>query len=118
MTFTPTRLVLGLAAVIGLAACGSDGSTEATTTEPVPAAATAAPASPTGKVSANDATEDELIAVMEAAGIDNAAKWADEIIEYRPYAADDTSLETLSGELAKYNASPETIDQILALLEL
>ena len=118
MTCSPTRLALSLAAIIGLAACGSDADTTAAPTETAATAATAAPAAAAGKVSANDATEDELVAVMEAAGIDNAAKWADEIIEYRPYAADDTSLETLRGELAKYNASPETIDQILALLAL
>ena len=103
--------------VLGLSACGSDGSTSQAATPAV--AATAAPAAaPAGKVSANDASKGELVSAMETAGIANADKWADELIEYRPYSADDGSWERVAGELEKYNASPETIDQILSLLDL
>ncbi|MCE7939395.1 hypothetical protein DCC79_12200 [bacterium] len=77
--------------------------------------ADAAPAM--AKVSANDATEEELIAAFTAAGIDNAEQWADEVVEYRPYAADDPNFTVLREELAKYNPAPGVIDQIVAVLE-
>jgi len=69
------------------------------------------------KVSANDATEEELVAAFEAAGIDNAEQWADEVVEYRPYSADDPDFMTLREELAKYNPAPGVVDQIIAVLE-
>jgi hypothetical protein len=69
------------------------------------------------KVSANNATEEELIAAFEAAGIANAAKWADEVIEYRPYPDDDPNWTHLREELAKYNPEAGVIDQIIANLE-
>ncbi len=86
----------------------ADTAAEPTTDAAAPAAA---------KVSANDATEDELVAAFEAAGIANAAKWADEVVEYRPYAADDPDFTTLREELAKYNPEAGTIDQIIAVLQ-
>lgn len=69
------------------------------------------------KVSANNATEEELIAAFEAAGIANAAKWADEVVEYRPYPTDDPNFTMLREELAKYNPEAGVIDQIIANLE-
>ena len=61
---------------------------------------------PTGRVSANHATEEELEAAFEAAGISNAEEWAHEVEEYRPYPVDDTDfsvhaerLNTCRGEL-------------------
>lgn len=77
--------------------------------------AAAAPAM--AKVSANNATEEELIAAFTAAGIDNAEKWADEVVEYRPYPTDDPNFTMLREELAKYNPAPGVIDQIVAILE-
>jgi DNA uptake protein ComE-like DNA-binding protein len=112
MKLSRTLLILPLAG-LALTACG-----QSETTTPTVLAPTASSA-PTGtKVSANDASKEELVVALEAGGIANASKWADEIVEYRPYSASDESLATLSGELAKYNASPETIAQIISLLEL
>lgn len=78
-------------------------------TEPEPAAA---------KLSANDASIDELAAAFEAAGIGNARRWAREVDEYRPYDIDDTNYTKLRGELAKYNPAPGVVDAIIAELEL
>ncbi len=78
---------------------------------------TDAAASTMAKVSANNATEEELIAAFTAAGIDNAEKWADEVVEYRPYPTDDPNFTALREELAKYNPAPGVIDQIVAILE-
>lgn len=69
------------------------------------------------KVSANNASEEELVAAFEAAGIANASKWADEVVEYRPYPTDDPNFTQLREELAKYNPEPGVIDQIIANLE-
>ena len=57
----------------------------------------------------------ELAAAFDAAGISNAARWAREVAEYRPYPADPTWAQ-LRQELAKYNIDPTVLEQIIALL--
>lgn len=128
-------LILGS---LGLAACTPAAPSEPDGAGDAPAAATdAAPApevvatedsaasqptadaaaAPVVKVSANNATEEELVAAFEAAGIENAEKWADEVVEYRPYDAADPSLATLKEELAKYEPDDATLEKILSVLE-
>lgn len=116
--------------MLALTACGSTAkadvaapTTGAVTTAAAPAttaaaaqATTAAPA--VKKVDANSASKDELIAAIESVGVKNAAKFADELIEYRPYAKNDASFPTVSKELAKYNASPEDITKIISVLHV
>ena len=63
-----------------------------------------------GKLSANNASDEELEAAFEAAGILNADLWADEV--------DDTDFTKLRGELAKYKPGPGVVDSIIDLLEL
>lgn len=87
------------------------------TVDPAAAPTEDAAAPAAAKVSANNATEEELVAAFEAAGIANAEKWADEVVEYRPYAADDPDFTMLREELAKYNPEAGVIDQIVAVLE-
>ena len=72
---------------------------------------------PTVTVSANDATQEELVAAFEAAGIPSAEAWAEEVIEYRPYPADDPNWTHLRTELAKYNPPPAVLEQIINTLE-
>ena len=67
-------------------------------------------------MSANTATEDAIVAALEGAGVKNAAKWTDEIMEYRPYPADDPSFAKLRGELAKYNPAPDELERIVSVL--
>ena len=55
---------------------------------------------------------------LEAAGVPNAARWAREVVEYRPYPTDDPGFAKLRQELAKYNPSPEVVNQIIASLTL
>ena len=122
---------LGLTAVLGLAACGSDSSAGAT---PVTAGATAASTVAPGtasdatradtastasaaKVSANDASEAEIAAALSAAGVPNASRWAKEVTEYRPYPTDDPSLSALRKELAKYNPTDEVVNLIIGALQ-
>ncbi|GAA4852850.1 hypothetical protein GCM10023201_52490 [Actinomycetospora corticicola] len=126
MTPTPRRVALavsGAALVLALAGCGGgDSETSASSSAPAaPAAtsATSASAAPAGgqKISANNASEDELAQRFEQAGIPNAEKWADEVVEYRPYPADDPNFNALREELAKYNPGPGVVDQIVAVLQ-
>lgn len=70
------------------------------------------------KVSANDASEAELVAAFTAAGVDSPDKWAEEVEEYRPYPTDDPGFTKLREELAKYNPGPGVVDKIVSALEL
>jgi hypothetical protein len=111
-----------------LAACGGDDDTssadEATTTtvaaesttSTAPAEEGTAPVAQT--VDANTATEAELEAAFAANGISDAAKWAHEVEEYRPYPTDDPTFAKLRQELSKYNPSPEVLELIVASLTL
>jgi hypothetical protein len=125
MTTTTPRLLAATAVcalALGLAACGS-GSTPSGS---VPSAATApttssgatgtAPAASTEKVSANTASEDEIAAALARAGVSNPERWAEEVVEYRPYPADDPNLSKLRENLAKYNPGQETTDKIVSAL--
>ncbi len=82
-----------------------------------PASTASAPASTVRKVNANTASRAEIQAALEAAGVPAAANWSREVVEYRPYAANDTTWSKLRGELAKYNPGPGVVDQIVAVLE-
>jgi hypothetical protein len=104
-------------------ASGAAGSAVGSTSGSVPATAAAgsaasAPAAATGKVSANKASRAELQRAFEAAGIPNAARWAMEVEEYRPYPTNDPSWAKLRRELAKYNIAPATLEQIINTLAL
>lgn len=103
-------VAIGVASV-GFAACGGS--------DDEPAAAQDTPTATavvTGPVSANSASEEQLAAAFAAAGVQNAEKWADEVVEYRPYPADDASFAKLRGELAKYNPAPDQLEKIVGAL--
>jgi hypothetical protein len=126
MSVRRARRALTLTTVLSLAlAACSTGSESTTTTSPMPSiAATMTSGSPTStsvaaaiKVSANDASESELVAALTAAGVPNVDRWAREVMEYRPYATDDPTLQKLQDNLAKYNPDAATLAAILAALE-
>jgi hypothetical protein len=77
-----------------------------------------AAAATVGKVNANTASVAEIQEALQAAGVTNAARWAREVEEYRPYPTNDPSFAKLRQELAKYNPGPGVVDQIIAVLEL
>ena len=68
------------------------------------------------KVSANTASEEEIATALDSAGVSNADRWAEEVVEYRPYPADDANLTKLRDNLAKYNPGQETTDKIVSAL--
>ena len=112
-------LALAAALAVGPVACG--GSSDSSSSGPTTTAASDAPAtagsSSSGKVSANEASTEEIAAALQAAGVDNADRWADEVTEYRPYPADDPDLTGLRDELEKYDPGQETIDRIVGALQ-
>jgi hypothetical protein len=67
-------------------------------------------------VSANTASEDDITGALQAAGVSNPSRWAEEVVEYRPYPADDPNLGKLRDNLAKYNPGQETVDKIVSAL--
>jgi hypothetical protein len=95
----------------------------ATTTTATPATASgatgagAASATARVKISANTATSAEIQAALQAAGVPNPANWTREVIEYRPYPADDANLSKLRQNLAKYNPGPGVVDSIVSALK-
>lgn len=112
-------LALSIVVSGALAVAGCGGSEDPATpaaAASTPAASTPAAVPATVAVSANTASEDELTAALETAGVSNAAKWADEIVEYRPYPADDTGFAKLRKELAKYNPAPDQLELIVGAL--
>ena len=58
----------------------------------------------------------DLEKAFVAAGIPNAARWAREVDEYRPYPTDDPTFGKLKRELAKYNIAPDVLEKLLATL--
>lgn len=128
---TSTKLApIVLAGALVLAACGgssgSEGSADvdATTSTTVAAASdastTTAASGSSGasveKVSANDASQEEIAAALDAAGVPNADRWAREVTEYRPYDDADQGFPHLREELAKYNPADGVVDQIISVL--
>ena len=84
----------------------------------LPASSPVAAAAVSPRVNANTASQDEVQRALEAAGVPSSARWAREVVEYRPYPTDDPSLAKLRQELRKYNPAPEVVDQIVATLTL
>ncbi|GAA1387996.1 hypothetical protein [Catellatospora chokoriensis] len=121
MTKTVTLFgAAALAAGVLLSGCASTdtGTSGASATTPaVAAAASPTPAATTAaKISANTASESEIAAALKAAGVTSPERWAEEVVEYRPYEAGDTALNRLRQKLAKYNPGEDTMNKILAAL--
>jgi hypothetical protein len=119
-----TRAIL-IGAVCLIVACG--GSTvlsgnatvaPATSTATTASAAATTSAGSAAKVSANNASNADLIAAFTAAGIPNPSSWAREVQEYRPYDTGDTNLTKLRQNLVKYNPAAGVVDKIVATLSL
>ncbi|MDQ2915506.1 MAG: hypothetical protein M3T56_19955 [Chloroflexota bacterium] len=118
-------LALAVAACGGAVASGGASPTATpvaqTTSSSAASAATATAAtttSATAKVSANNATQSEVLAALTAAGVPNPSNWTREVLEYRPYPTNDPTFAKLRGELAKYNPAAGVVDKIISALSL
>ncbi len=124
-TATPTATVP--AATLPTTAAPSTTTPAATTAAGTPASTGASGASAatgaTGtaaarvKISANTATAAEIQAALTAAGVPNPANWTREVMEYRPYPADDANLGKLRQNLVKYNPGAGVVDAIVSALK-
>jgi hypothetical protein len=70
------------------------------------------------KVNPNNASIAEIQQALESAGVPNAARWAREVDEYKPYPTDDPSFAKLRQNLAKYNPAPDVVEKIISALSL
>jgi hypothetical protein len=108
------------AVVLGAAGCGgsttTNGGGASASSSPTTSSAAGATSQPGAKVSANTASENDIASALTAAGVSNAERWAHEVVEYRPYPADDPNLAKLRDNLAKYNPGQETVDKIVSAL--
>jgi len=124
-----SSICIGTVLAIALAGCGgSTASSAGTASAPAPTSSPGASDSSSGfgqpaaqkpamqKVSANTASEEEIDAALRSAGVSNSGRWADEVVEYRPYPADDPNLSKLRENLAKYNPGQDTTDKIVSVL--
>jgi DNA uptake protein ComE-like DNA-binding protein len=107
-------IAAGLAS-IALSGCGPSTTSDSGTATTAASASANAP-SPGQKVSANTASETEIAAALQAAGVANAQRWAREVVEYRPYDTGDANLTKLQQNLAKYNPGQDTVNKIVGAL--
>ncbi|MCY3956921.1 MAG: hypothetical protein OXG65_01375 [Chloroflexi bacterium] len=110
-------LLLALTLALVIAACGEDPG-DSTTGESSPATPATSDAATAGKLSANNATAEELEAAFAAAGISNPGAWAHDIEHHRPFPADDPEFAKLRRGLAEHNAAPDVVETIIGLLKL
>lgn len=109
--------LITLIAAIAVAAVGCGGSTTSEDNESASPATTSVQGGTVAeKVSANTASAEEIAAGLESAGVPNAERWAEEVVEYRPYPPDDPNLQKLRDNLAKYNPGQDTVDKIVSAL--
>ncbi|MCW2651747.1 MAG: hypothetical protein JWR32_2723 [Mycobacterium sp.] len=101
--------------ILALTACGGATTSGSSSTKP-PTASTTVATQPITKISANSAPQSEIEAALSSAGVSNAARWAREVVEDRPYPADDPNLTKLRNNLAKDNPGQETVDNIVSAL--
>ncbi len=109
-----SRATTTAAAAASTTVGGSDTTSPDTTSPDTTSPDTTDASGATTRVNANDASVEELAAAFEAAGIPNAARWAHEVEEYRPYS--DDGWAHLRQELSKYNIDDATFEQIVATL--
>ena len=110
-------LLLSLTLALAIAGCGED-SGDSMTGAISPATPVAGDAATAGKLSANNATVEELEAAFAAAGISNPGAWAHDVEHHRPFPADDTDFAKLRRGLAEHNAAPDVVETIIAQLRL
>jgi hypothetical protein len=111
-TSTTHRIVAGLVAVIAalaLAGCagGSRSGSDNQGAEG-PASAAPGPAGQADRVSVNDSSPDDLTAALRANDVPDPAKWAQILVEYRPYPQGQAGADGIRDVLTRFEADPET----------
>ena len=112
-----SRWVLGgIAGVMSLTLISAGVAAQSPAASPAPSVGAGASAAPIASIApqldVNTASQAEIAAAFTAAGITNADRWAQEVVEYRPYEVDPTWAR-LRQELGKYNIDPVVLEQII-----
>lgn len=97
---------------------GSASATTVATTPPDQTTSTNTATAGVTKVNANTASQSQISAALDAAGVQNPSRWAAEVVEYRPYPTSDPTFAKLRQNLAKYNPGPDTVERIISALSL
>ncbi|MBV9314990.1 MAG: hypothetical protein JO100_14955 [Pseudonocardia sp.] len=112
--------LVAMTAAVGLVLSGCTSEESPSTAPPTPdylsPNATVPPVT-SDRVSANAASLDEIRQAFTQAGIADPNRWAQAVLDYRPYPADDSNLTKLRQNLAKYNVSPDTVDKMVSVLK-
>ena len=119
----PLSLLAGAVLLVGCTGASAPAAAPANTSVGAPAAVSspatgAAASTATRKVNPNTASIAEIQQALEANGVPNAARWAREVDEYKPYPTNDPNLGKLRQNLAKYNPAPDVLEKIVASLTL
>ncbi|WP_051342801.1 hypothetical protein [Pseudonocardia spinosispora] len=113
--------VVSSAAVLGILLTGCGGSTARSGSDQpgvaLPPGAAPGPAGAAARVSISDTSEQDMAATLRANGVDDAAEWADLIVQSRPYPPGDARLGKLRQVLTEHQAPPDTVDKITNALE-
>jgi hypothetical protein len=94
----------------------SESSAPSASASPSAAPAATGTAGSTGKVSASNAVKADIVRALTTAGVPTPDRWADEVVQYRPYPANDPTLAKLRQNLAKENPPPGVVDKIVSAL--
>lgn len=71
------------------------------------------PAGAKDRIAIHTASQQDIAATLKSNGVDNPGEWAQIVMAYRPYPANDPSLAKLRRVLLQYHADPDTIAKTL-----
>jgi hypothetical protein len=74
-----------------------------------------APPGPAGdayRIAIHSSSQQDIASVLKSNGVHNPGRWAQIVIAYQPYPANDPSLAMLQRALTQYHADPDTIAEI------
>jgi hypothetical protein len=106
-----------IAALVAIVSTGAAAPAQSPAGSALPGASAAPAPSQPATIDVNTATQEEIAAAFVAAGIPNAERWAQEVVEYRPYEPDPTWAR-LRSELGKYGIDPAVLETIISLLRV
>ncbi|MBN9107409.1 MAG: hypothetical protein J0I34_01385 [Pseudonocardia sp.] len=101
------------AALATVVVAGCEGGSRSGSDNPGAAVATPTGAAPQ-KTSVNDASEKDLAATLRDAGVSDAEKWAQTLVQYRPYPAGDAGAARIKEVLDQFKADPDTVSKVTA----
>ena len=112
-----TAAVLATLLALVLAGCGASRGGADEPGVKLPPSAAPGPAGASERTSIATASQQTIAASLRANNVSNPEGWAQVVLQYRPYPANDPSLGKLRQALVQYKADPATIDKITNALK-